>query len=695
MYAPRHLRPLPRSVRALAAMGVVALLVPGVSAVSTGSARAAEGKVTICHGTTSDSNPYIVNEPDKSGDVSGHADHTGPVWNPTLKKLKVMWGDIIPPFTYDENGVTKTFPGLNWNEAGQVIWRKGCIVPKPQLALTVVKTNDADGDAAFTDSETAPAAGAAVPFRVTVTNTGPVDVVVTSLSDKVGAVTVPVTCATALVGAVLAPAGSATCAFTVTGYAPAAGTSKTNTATVGVAQVDDETNTVTGSDTSVVSTPQAPPPPPAELSVTVVKTNDADGDGTFSTTETAPTAGASVPFRAVITNTSAVTVALAGLTDAVGGAADVPVTCASALPATLAPSASATCLFALPSPAAGASVTDVVTATVADVEDTTRTASATSSSTVLTAELPPPGAPDLAIVKAGPAGPVEPGDTVTYTLTVTNNGTAAGPVVVDDALPTGTTLGSLTAVGFTCSAVGVHCVRDTDLPVGQSATVTVSLVLHASYAASTVVNTAVVGPEDATPEDNSSTVTTPVTLPTADLAVTKTGPATVRRGGVITWTITVTNTGGAGAAVVQLDDTLPAGVTPVGTPSAAGWSCTGTTSVSCTLDAVLAPSASAVLQVSGTLSTDYTADTVVNTAVVGPTDGTPDDNTATATTRVLPDEFTGGGGGGVTVDPPTGGGGGVALPTTGAPVDALVPLAGWLLAAGGGLVLAARRRRTA
>ena len=640
MYAPRHLRPQSRLVRFLAAAGVVGLLVPGVATLTVASADAAakvSDKVTICHATTSDTNPYITNQPDKSGDVSGHADHTGPVWNATLKKLHITWGDIIPPFDYVENGVTKTYPGLNWTAAGQAIFANGCAIPKPALTTAVVKTNDADGNGTFSDSETSPTAGAAVPFRVTVTNTGPVAVVVTSLSDVVGATAVPVSCATALVGQVLAPAASATCAFTAAAYSPAAGTSKTNTATVVVAQTDDATNTVTGSDTSTVATaaalPPVPPVPPAPLSVSVVKTNDADGNGTFSPSETALTAGVSVPFRAVVTNTGTTTVALTGLTDAVGTAAAVPVSCSPALPPSLPAGGSATCAFALTSPAAGTSVTDVVTATVADPADATRTATATGSSTVATAALTPPA--------NNPPANNPPANNPPANNPPANNPPANNP------------------------------------PAN---------------------NPPANNPPANNPPANNPPANNPPAAGAPDLAVTKTGPATVRPGGLLTWTLTVTNTGDAAATQVQLSDALPTGVRAVTGPSAAGWTCSGTTSVSCTLGSALAAGASASVQVSGTLAEDYDRATVVNTAVVGPADATPGDNTATATTKVV-SEFTGGGGG-TTVDPPAtvgtptsgGGGGGVTLPMTGAPVDTMAALAGWLLAAGAALVLAARRR---
>jgi len=83
-------------------------------------------KVTICHATDSEGNPYVTHEPSKSGDVSGHADHTGPVWYPGAKDAGVVWGDIIPPFEYGEG---ESFPGLNWTDEGQAFYNNGCNIP--------------------------------------------------------------------------------------------------------------------------------------------------------------------------------------------------------------------------------------------------------------------------------------------------------------------------------------------------------------------------------------------------------------------------------------------------------------------------------------------------------------------------------------------------------------------------------------
>jgi hypothetical protein len=133
--------------------------------------------------------------------------------------------------------------------------------------ITVEKTNNAAGTG-YGKSEQAPNAGATVPFRVTVTNTSPFPLVVQSISDAYSGQTVSPTCTQAFIGQTLATAGQpgddATCDFTLTNYAPPAGQSLIDTATV-VAQVPGSSNSstgvsasstsATGSSTSTVTTP--------------------------------------------------------------------------------------------------------------------------------------------------------------------------------------------------------------------------------------------------------------------------------------------------------------------------------------------------------------------------------------------------------------------------------------------------------
>ena len=92
--------------------------------------------MTICHATSSETNPYnqITVDDDSIVKENGHGGHAD---------------DIIPPFDYVEDGVTKQYPGKNWDEAGRAIFAKGCEVPPtpppPQPIQLFVKCVDVNG----------------------------------------------------------------------------------------------------------------------------------------------------------------------------------------------------------------------------------------------------------------------------------------------------------------------------------------------------------------------------------------------------------------------------------------------------------------------------------------------------------------------------------------------------------------------
>ena len=127
--------------------------------------------------------------------------------------------------------------------------------------------------------------------------------------------------------------------------------------------------------------------------------------------------------------------------------------------------------------------------------------------------------PDVAVVKEGPAQ-VTLGDTITYTLTVTNTGSVDTSATIQDQVPAGTSFVSASP----------QCHLDDEDPTliicqfgllaknGGSAQVQITVL---TLQAGTVVNTAVVTPDDSTPDDNTSTVTTGVIEPAAQaVAVT-------------------------------------------------------------------------------------------------------------------------------------------------------------------------------
>lgn len=137
-----------RRLAHVATIGAMLLSAPLLSAgtvaaeVNPGSPEypATTHKITICHRTNSNTNPYVEITPAKSSiqKLNGHDTHEGPVWNSTLKSQKIKWGDIIPPFQFyatpqDEASKTEShYHGKNWDAAGQAIYRNGCAPEGPR-----------------------------------------------------------------------------------------------------------------------------------------------------------------------------------------------------------------------------------------------------------------------------------------------------------------------------------------------------------------------------------------------------------------------------------------------------------------------------------------------------------------------------------------------------------------------------------
>ncbi len=131
-------RSFARSAGWLATAGLVgvALVTPASTlATQPGGNSGGDHKVTICHATNSDTNQYVVITVDiaSSGYVNhGHSDHTGPIWDATLKDRHLSWGDIIPSYTYNDF----TYPGRNNSSWGLQILANGCVIPTPTTTPT-------------------------------------------------------------------------------------------------------------------------------------------------------------------------------------------------------------------------------------------------------------------------------------------------------------------------------------------------------------------------------------------------------------------------------------------------------------------------------------------------------------------------------------------------------------------------------
>jgi len=83
-------------------------------------------RASYCHGNASVVFPYVLLTTSVDAIVSrGHGSHTGPIFPEAGPGQSGKWGDIIPPFDYD-NG-QQHFPGLNW-PAGKSVLDAGCAV---------------------------------------------------------------------------------------------------------------------------------------------------------------------------------------------------------------------------------------------------------------------------------------------------------------------------------------------------------------------------------------------------------------------------------------------------------------------------------------------------------------------------------------------------------------------------------------
>ena len=168
---------------------------------------------------------------------------------------------------------------------------------------------------------------------------------------------------------------------------------------------------------------------------------------------------------------------------------------------------------------------------------------------------------------------VQPGTSLSYTVTVTNTGpvTTTG-FEVTDTLGAGLTMGSITspAASWACSGTTVDCFYQLNLAPLATATLTYTATVSSS-AGSSVKNAASVSPTDATPNDNSTDVTTNVVRP--DLTIAKTGATSAVVGTPESYSLVASNVGTAGVTgTITVTDTLAAGETATAA-SGTGWTC--------------------------------------------------------------------------------------------------------------------------
>ena len=191
------------------------------------------------------------------------------------------------------------------------------------------------------------------------------------------------------------------------------------------------------------------------------------------------------------------------------------------------------------------------------------------SNNTLTVTTPIAASADLSLLKTALAGKVKPGGALTYTLTVSDLGPSnATGVTIADTLPAGFQYSS--ASGDTSAMINGNTLT---LNVGNLATGATTIITVngtvASTASGSITNTATVSGAQSDPNlaNNTSSVTTQISpqviqQSSTDLKILKTAnPSPATSGGLLIYTLAVTNNSLLTGTDVKITDALPAGET--------------------------------------------------------------------------------------------------------------------------------------
>ena len=443
--------------------------------------------------------------------------------------------------------------------------------------------------------------GGVVHYTVVVTNNGAVSADGTTVSDPIpaGISSQSWTCA-AQAGASCTASGTGAISDTLANFPPSSFVTYTLTATVSSTPPATIANTASATPLAGTCAPDNTAPP---CTATASSTPLPQVQISKSANAASVIPGSTIIYTVEVKNTSAVAADGTTVSDAVpAGITTQSWTCTATGGATCAASGSGPISDTLATFPAGAVATYTITATVSSAPPAsiTNTASTTPGGNGVCAPANT-AAPCTATVALGSVPIIEisqtvvvntlgthsallhvtkrgetskatvtPGNTVTYTVVVTNAGAvAADGTVVNDAMPVGIAAWSWICAGTggaTCSASGNGNINDTiaTFPVGGVVTYTITATVSNTPPA-TITNTATATPPSGwlcAPDNTALPCITTISLGSAPMIqITKTANVqTVQTGGTIQYTVTVVNGGSVSADGTVVSDPVPAGI---------------------------------------------------------------------------------------------------------------------------------------
>ena len=238
---------------------------------------------------------------------------------------------------------------------------------------------------------------------------------------------------------------------------------------------------------------------------------------------------------------------------------------------------------------------------------------------------------DLGVTKTDNVDPVQVGQQVTYTVTVTNHGPTATDATVTDNVPAGLNFVSATPSSGACGVVNPVVCTIPGMAPGASATITI--VADATTPGTVTNNVTVTGtaPDPNPANDQDDEPTTIINAGELDLSIVKTGPVTVARGATLVYTHVIRNDGAAAANSVAVNDPLAiVGLTFLGNTG----DCT--TAFPCALGTMNAGDTRTIVSTYAVDPAYAGPDTIVNTSTVSTPDAESNlaNNTSQWTTSV-------------------------------------------------------------